>query len=78
MESLSKRAPGKHKALKKPEGTWRYDFRRNWQLYLLILIPIVFVIVCKYAASPGLRRAFMNYKPAKGYAGSKWVGGETF
>lgn len=53
-------------------------FRNNWQLYLLLLIPIVFVIVFKYAAYPGLRMAFMNYKPAKGYAGSKWVGWETF
>lgn len=52
--------------------------RNNWQLYLLILVPIVFVIVFKYAAYPGLRMAFMNYKPAKGYAGSKWVGWETF
>ena len=52
--------------------------RNNWQLYLLILVPIIFVIVFKYAAYPGLRMAFMNYKPAKGYAGSKWVGWETF
>ena len=32
----------------------------------------------KYAAYPGLRMAFMNYKPAKGYAGSAWVGWDTF
>ena len=53
-------------------------FKNNWQLYLLLLIPVVFVIVFKYAAYPGLRIAFMNYKPAKGYEGSKWVGWETF
>ena len=50
----------------------------NWQLYLMLLVPVVFVIVFKYAAYPGLRIAFMDYKPAKGYAGSKWVGLETF
>ena len=27
---------------------------------------------------PGLRMVFMDYKPAKGYAGSKWVGWATF
>lgn len=53
-------------------------FKNNWQLYLLLLFPVVFVIVFKYAAYPGLRIAFMNYKPAKGYDGSAWVGWETF
>lgn len=53
-------------------------FKNNWQLYLLLLIPVVFVIIFKYAAYPGLRIAFMNYKPAKGYDGSAWVGWETF
>ncbi len=43
----------------------------NWQLYAMLLIPIAFVIIFKYAAYPGLRIAFMNYKPAKGYAGSE-------
>ncbi len=53
-------------------------FRNNWQLYLLLLIPVVFVIIFKYAAYPGLRIAFMNYKPAKGFDGSPWVGWQTF
>lgn len=53
-------------------------FRTNWQLYVLLLLPVVFVIIFKYAAYPGLRIAFMNYKPAKGYAGSEWVGLGTF
>ena len=39
---------------------------------------MAFVIIFKYAAYPGLRIAFMNYKPAKGYAGSEWVGWGTF
>ena len=52
--------------------------KNHWQLYLLLSLPIAFVIIFKYAAYPGLRIAFMNYKPAKGYAGSPWVGFETF
>ena len=48
--------------------------KRDWQLYLLLLVPVAFVIVFNYAAYPGLRMAFMNYKPAKGYSGSEWVG----
>ena len=52
--------------------------RSNWQLYVMLVIPVAFVLLFKYAAYPGLRIAFMNYKPAKGYAGSAWVGMENF
>ena len=52
--------------------------KSNWQLYVMLLIPVAFVLIFKYAAYPGLRIAFMNYKPAKGYAGSAWVGMENF
>lgn len=55
-----------------------FYFKRDWQLYLLLLVPIACVIIFQYAAYPGLRMAFMNYKPAKGYAGSDWVGMQTF
>jgi putative aldouronate transport system permease protein len=42
------------------------------------LLPVAFVILFKYAAYPGLRIAFMNFKPAKGFAGSEWVGLNIF
>ncbi len=58
--------------------TWSKAWKRDWQLYLLILVPILLVVVFSYAAYPGLRMVFMDYKPAKGYAGSEWVGFETF
>ncbi len=58
--------------------TWANAFKRDWQLYLLLLVPVVLVIVFNYAAYPGLRMVFMDYKPAKGYEGSEWVGWETF
>ena len=58
--------------------SWEKSLRRDWHLYLLLLIPIALVVLFNYAAYPGLRMVFMDYKPAKGYAGSKWVGWETF
>lgn len=58
-------------------STWKH-IQRDWRLYVLMILPIAFVIIFKYAAYPGLRMAFMNYKPAKGYAGSEWVGFDTF
>jgi len=60
---------------KHPFGAY---LRNNWQLYLMLLVPVAFVIIFKYAAYPGLRIAFMDFKPAKGFEGSKWVGWQTF
>lgn len=72
-ESISLR----HTGPTSKKGLMHY-IKRDWQLYLLLLIPVICVIVFKYAAYPGLRMAFMNYKPAKGYDGSEWVGLGTF
>lgn len=58
--------------------TWKNAFKRDWQLYLLLLFPLAMVIVFSYAAYPGLRLVFMDFKPAKGYEGSEWVGLATF
>ena len=57
---------------------WKKALSRDWHLYLLLLIPVALVVIFNYAAYPGLRMVFMDYKPAKGYAGSKWVGWQTF
>ena len=62
----------------KTKTTWKQAFKRDWQLYLLLLLPLIMVFVFSYGAYPGLRMAFMDYKPAKGYAGSEWVGMKTF
>ena len=61
-----------------PKQTWKLAFKRDWQLYLLLLFPLIMVAVFNYAAYPGLRMVFMDYKPALGYEMSKWVGLGTF
>ena len=49
----------------KTKTTWKQAFKRDWQLYLLLLLPLIMVFVFSYGAYPGLRMAFMDYKPAK-------------
>lgn len=51
---------------------------KDWELYLLLAIPFIVVLVFNYATYPGLRMVFMNYKPIKGFEGSKWVGLDIF
>ena len=69
---------GKTDGKKEHKVPWKSYLKSNWQMYVMLLVPIAFVIIFKYAAYPGLRIAFMNYKPAKGYAGSEFVGLQIF
>lgn len=67
----------------KPVHVWYkhspgYYLKRDWQLYLLLVFPLACVILFKYAAYPGLRMAFMDYKPALGFDKSPYVGFEVF
>ena len=50
----------------------------NWQLYLLLVIPVVITIIYKYIPMYGIQIAFRDYKPARGFFGSKWVGWQWF
>ena len=62
----------------KTTTSWKSAMRRDWQLYLMLLFPLAMVFIFNYAAYPGLRMIFMNYKVMKGYAGSDWVGMKNF
>ncbi|MCI2049883.1 MAG: ABC transporter permease subunit [Lachnospiraceae bacterium] len=52
--------------------------KRNWRLYVLLLLPLLLVIIFSYGTYPYLRLVFMDYKPALGFSKSKWVGWTTF
>lgn len=75
--SMAKKSDA-NKVVVKTKTTWKRAWKRDWQLYLLLLFPLAMVIIFNYAAYPGLRMVFMDYKPAKGYDGSEWVGLATF
>ncbi|MBR4236312.1 MAG: sugar ABC transporter permease [Clostridia bacterium] len=51
---------------------------RHWQLYLLILPPVVYVIVFRYIPIIGSQIAFRDYKLNMGLFGSRWVGLKHF
>lgn len=54
------------------------DIKKDWQLYALLSIPILFVLLFKYAPMSGLVLAFKDYKIARGFWGSEWVGWQVF
>ena len=36
----------------KTKTTWKQAFKRDWQLYLLLLLPLIMVFVFSYGAYP--------------------------
>lgn len=51
---------------------------RHWQLYLVILLPIAYLIIFKYVPMAGIMIAFKDYNVIKGIFGSEWVGLKYF
>lgn len=52
--------------------------RRNWQLYVLLALPLIWLVVFRYAPMYGAQIAFRQYSPAFGIEGSPWVGFANF
>ena len=50
------------------------SIKKNWQLYLFLLVPIVHIIVFDYVPMGGIILAFKDYSVRKGIWGSDWVG----
>ena len=51
---------------------------RHWQLYLLVIPPIAYLIIFKYIPMIGTVIAFKDYNFVKGIFGSNWVGVKHF
>ena len=49
-----------------------------WQLYLLALIPVAFIIIFNYLPIGGILMAFKDFSFRKGIWGSPWVGFKYF
>ena len=61
--------------------TKRKELTRIWrarQLYLLIALPLVWLIIFEYVPMAGLQIAFRDFSSRKGIWGSEWVGWENF
>jgi len=52
--------------------------RRHWQLYFLILLPMLYFILFKYVPILGIQIAFKDLNPKLGIWGSPWVGLKHF
>lgn len=59
-------------------GSVKLYLRNNWQLYLMLLVPVVYMILFKYKPMVGVVVAFKKFNIFKGIWDSPWVGMANF
>ena len=63
---------------KKKKWSLKEDIQKRWQLYLMLLLPVTYIIVFCYVPMGGILIAFKDYSFRKGILGSDWVGLKYF
>lgn len=61
-------------AKKTPLQRFWTHFKRDWQLHLMVLLPLAYLILFHYVPMYGIQIAFREYSPRAGIMGSEWVG----
>ena len=61
-----------------PKKSMGQRLKDSWQLYLLLLIPVVLTFIYKYIPMYGIQIAFRDFNARLGYFGSPWVGMKWF
>ncbi|QYR22964.1 ABC transporter permease subunit [Paenibacillus sp. sptzw28] len=52
--------------------------KRHWELYLLVLLPVLYLLIFKYIPMVGVQIAFKDFNVIKGIWGSPFVGLKHF
>ena len=71
------RSPGKGPLQINKKGFWR-TLGGQWQMMLMSVPMLLYVLLFNYAPMWGWITAFQDYKPKAGITGSKWVGMDNF
>lgn len=60
------------------KNTWKKDFKQNWIVYLIFVIPLSWLIIFHYVPMFGITLAWKDYNPWKGFFGSPWNGWDNW
>ena len=72
---MSKQAVVSANTLRKtPWQRFVINFKKNWQLHLMMILPLAYLLIFHYGPMFGLQIAFRDYSNRKGIWGSEWVG----
>lgn len=55
-------------------NTWARALRKDWQLYSLVVLPVLFLLIFRYLPMAGNIIAFRRYLPGGNLFGEQWVG----
>ncbi|SCF37680.1 carbohydrate ABC transporter membrane protein 1, CUT1 family [Micromonospora echinospora] len=66
--------PGGAAGRRRPRRGWRRALRRDWQLYSLAVLPLLFFLVFRYLPMAGNVIAFRRFEPGGSIFGERWVG----
>jgi putative aldouronate transport system permease protein len=85
VEPLSTAAPpgdapqrGAGRPPRKARRSWRSALTKDWQLYTLVILPLVFFAIFRYLPMAGNIIAFRHYRPGGALFGDYWVGFRYF
>src|ERR1041384_3338205 len=53
---------------------WRHTLRRDWVLYAMALVPVLFLLLFRYVPMFGNIIAFRRFRPGGSIIGDEWVG----
>ncbi len=59
---------------RKRKLSWKTAFKRDWQLYTLAIVPLIFFLIFKYGPMLGNVIAFRRFRPGGSIFGDEWVG----
>ena len=57
---------------------FKKEFKRDWQLHVFMLFPIVYLIIFDFVPMYGIQISFRDYRPLHGITGSEWIGLKWF
>jgi ABC-type polysaccharide transport system permease subunit len=63
--------------IKKPNETIK-QMKQHWQMYLFLLLPVLFLLIFRYYPMLGAQIAFKKFRSSLGIWGSPWVGVDNF
>ncbi|ACZ29406.1 binding-protein-dependent transport systems inner membrane component [Xylanimonas cellulosilytica DSM 15894] len=56
------------------KNSWGHALRRDWRLYTFVIVPVIFLLIFRYAPMVGNVIAFRRFRPGGNPLGDEWVG----
>lgn len=81
MASISSKPVPKRELMMHPNKPGKHvlqQMKRHWQFYLLVALPLLYLIIFKYVPMFGVVIAFKDYNLVEGILGSPWAGFKYF